>query len=76
MAFDNAQIDMPCERVHDQVWCSPFALGIGDRPSSKKTTAISSPERPLDGQFGIQWASGVSKAALVECGGRTIESRT
>ena len=25
-AFENARIDMPCNGVHDGVWCSPFAL--------------------------------------------------
>jgi hypothetical protein len=36
-------------------------VGIGDRPPSKKTTAVPNLERPIEGDFDIEWATGVSR---------------
>ena len=63
IAFDIARIDLPCERVHDRFWRSPFALV--DRPPSKETTAAPNPERLVDGRIRHRMGERRLKAALM-----------
>ena len=65
-AFENARIDMPCNGVHDIVWCSPFALVLAIDPPSKKTTAIPKCERPLGGLFRYRMGERGLEAALMQ----------
>jgi hypothetical protein len=74
-AFDNARIDTPYDGVHDGL-SARRCNGIGDRPPSKKTTAIPSPQRLLKRTISTSNGRASRKAALMRSRRRTIDGAT
>jgi hypothetical protein len=51
------RIDMPCDGVHDGVWCSPFELVLATNLLPKRQRPYQVLNVGLTDRFGIEWAS-------------------